>query len=291
MSGRNLKRALSLIVLAFCFSTPPALAQAGLDDGFARYLVGQKEYYRAITEYYRLLYTWQSDPVSERALLKQIGLCYYYGEDYDGFTDFYRSHRNSFIVDSSTRSEMNLLQGKTYFRQKDYLDAIRILDETPFTLSDSLSDERYLFLAVSYGELNEWNDCLKTLQHIRTDAEDNRFREEVAGRRDELLSASPRSPALSAVLSAIVPGAGYFYCDRPWTGITALVVNGLFVWSIVDGVRGHQVGLSVSLGLFGTGWYVGDIAGSADAAEKYNEATREHFLDEFAPVVIQEEKP
>ncbi len=86
-------------------------------------------------------------------------------------------------------------------------------------------------------------------------------------------------PWFAGTLSAILPGAGYLYAHRPGTAFTSLVINALFIWSFSDALHRENYGLASLLGLFGSGWYVGNIKGSADAAEQYNFDVRNGYID------------
>ncbi len=91
-----------------------------------------------------------------------------------------------------------------------------------------------------------------------------------------------KSPALAAVLSALVPGSGKVYCGQTFDGIYSFVVVGGCAWLAYEGFRDH--GISSGKGwVFGSAalvFYGGNIYGSGIAARMYNRGHTERLLDE-----------
>ena len=72
----------NLFLLTIILNIEILNAQEIYDKGFADYLFKEKEYYRAITEYYRILYN-HTDSTQKSKILRNIGLCYFHGADYE----------------------------------------------------------------------------------------------------------------------------------------------------------------------------------------------------------------
>jgi len=89
-----------------------------------------------------------------------------------------------------------------------------------------------------------------------------------------------KDPTVAGV-AAIVPGFGYWYDGYNQTALSALVINGLFIWGTYEAFRHDHTGLGVTLALFELGWYAGSIYGSIVSATRRNEMMRHELLIKF----------
>lgn len=48
------------------------------------------------------------------------------------------------------------------------------------------------------------------------------------------------------------------------------IINGLFIWGTIEAFDNEQVGLGTTLCVIGSGWYAGNIYGSAMSARRSN---------------------
>jgi tetratricopeptide (TPR) repeat protein len=271
------------VIFIVMFSlTKVGFSQDTSNEGFARFLFNKGEYYRAITEYYKILYN-TTDSTKTINTLKNMALCYFYGADYEGFINFFHNNKNTFLMNSKAYSEMNLFQGKSYYHLSSYTKAISILEKINFEPGDSLYDEKHFIIGLSYAHLYDWETALKKMEPIINNKEYLEFRDYLFSQKKYILSFPKRDPTFAGILSAALPGSGYFYCNRITTGITSLIVNGLLFWSVFDAAKNKQYGLSAGIGFFGLGWYIGNIIGSVNAAHQYNSFYQEQYLKDVLP--------
>jgi tetratricopeptide (TPR) repeat protein len=80
-----------------------------------------------------------------------------------------------------------------------------------------------------------------------------------------------KSPGLAGTLSALVPGAGSLYVGRTSEAALAFVVNALLISGTVTAFQEHQDGLGVGLGVFALAFYGGNIYAAVSGAHKYND--------------------
>ncbi len=90
-----------------------------------------------------------------------------------------------------------------------------------------------------------------------------------------------KSPALAGALSAVVPGTGYWYSDRPQTAAAAFTVCGLSVGGTYSAARAGEPGVAALLALLSLGWYTGGIYGSVQAAHRENAGRLDRFVRPF----------
>lgn len=105
---------------------------------------------------------------------------------------------------------------------------------------------------------------------------------------DHLLAAYNRekkSPRTASFLNALLPGTGYLYLGQRQTGITALLVNGLFIAASVHFFKHGPLAAGIITASFEAGWYFGGIYGGATEAKFYNERLYEKMV---TPLMNQE---
>ena len=87
-----------------------------------------------------------------------------------------------------------------------------------------------------------------------------------------------KSPALAAVLAAILPGAGHFYCNRYADGVVAFGLNAAFIAASVESFRKRVYAPGVIASSVELVWYSGTIYGAVNAANRFNKKRREKLL-------------
>lgn len=268
----------SLFLITMILNSKILYAHEFFNERFADYLFKEGEYYRAITEYYRLLYN-HTDSTQEIKILRNIGLCYFHGADYEGYISFIKKNRIHFQSNSIIRTEMDLYLGKSYYHINKYPKAITTLEWSNVNPNNLFFDETQFLLGISYARIFNWQAAIKKMQLIKQDSTKKIFAEKFSRSLKDFSNLPKRSPFLAGTLSSIVPGAGYLYCNRKGTGLTSFIINGLLIWTIRDAIINKQYGFATAASFFGIGWYVGNIKGSIDAAEIYNTNIRNKFLN------------
>jgi len=267
-----------LVLVAVVFSIEILFAQQTYDEGFADYLFKEGEYYRAISEYYQLIYQC-TDSTKETEFFRNIGRCYYYGADYPGYITFFEKNQPYFEANPIIRTEMDLYLGKSYYQLGNYQMATSNLVWSDFGSDNLFFNETQFFLGIAYSRMFDWQKAVEKMKMVE---EGSPYRAAAVNFSRSLQNSSKlpeKKPVMAGILSAIIPGSGYIYCNRIGTGISALVINGLLIWTVSDAIKREQYGLATTAGFFGIGWYVGNIKGSVDAANGYNTRIRNEFID------------
>lgn len=78
-----------------------------------------------------------------------------------------------------------------------------------------------------------------------------------------------RSVALGGLLG-LVPGLGYAYSGEYANAVRSLILNGLFIWGMVETAEDEEWGLFAVIGFGELTWYSGSIYGGIDAAHRFN---------------------
>lgn len=268
----------NIFLILIIFNLEILYTQEIHDQGFADYLFKEGEYYRAITEYYRISYMYM-DSTKKAELFRKIGLCYFHGADYDGYISFLKKKRLFFELNPIIHAEMNLYLGKCYYYLNQYPKAIYTLEGSNISPDNIFFNEKQLLLAIFYTRTFDWKTAIKKMQLIEQDSSQKLVAENFSRSLKNFSNLPRRSPFWAGFSSTIIPGSGYIYCNRIGTGITSLVINGLLVWAISDATKQEQYGLATLAGFLGIGWYIGNIKGSVEAANIYNSNIRNKFID------------
>jgi hypothetical protein len=88
-----------------------------------------------------------------------------------------------------------------------------------------------------------------------------------------------KSPFLSGMMSAIIPGSGYIYVGEVKEGISALLVNSLLGAGIYALFKNGNTGSGILTSLVAAPFYFGNILGSVNAAHLNNSRNKEVFFN------------
>lgn len=94
-------------------------------------------------------------------------------------------------------------------------------------------------------------------------------------------TAHKKSPGKAQLLNAVVPGAGYFYLGQYQSGVTAVLLNGLFIGASVYFFDKGNVAAGAIFASFEAGWYFGGIYGAGLEAKAYNERLFEKLASPY----------
>jgi hypothetical protein len=86
-----------------------------------------------------------------------------------------------------------------------------------------------------------------------------------------------KSIKTAQLLNSFVPGAGYFYLGQTQSGITAALLNGVFIWASVYFFQHGNTAAGIIFSSVEAGWYFGGIYGAGHEAKLYNERIYEKY--------------
>ena len=247
--------------------------QLKLADAF----MAEGEYYRAVTEYKKFLILFPDAARADYALFN-MGEAYYKGEEYASAARTFGSLQEKY-PGSNDAVQAGFLEGFSYWKLKQYEKARAMFDAVAGTHSESEYAPRAL-AASSLVALDEDN-AAASRQGLERFVD--RYPEHSALSNvkeamtliDEYQELPQKSPVLAGVMSAIIPGSGYMYAGHYGDGITAFLINGLFIAGTITGINQENYPVAAVVGGIGLPFYFGNIYGSANAARKWNREARE----------------
>jgi len=83
-------------------------------------------------------------------------------------------------------------------------------------------------------------------------------------------SGRDKKPWIGGLLG-IIPGLGYFYAGEYANGFRSIILNGLFIYGMVDTAKDEHWGAFTVITFFEFTWYSGSIYGGIDASHRYNQ--------------------
>jgi TolA-binding protein len=268
---------ISLCILISAQSASNDFTEADRLFQFAGQLMEEEDYYRAITEYKRFISYFPKD---QRVPLSRfnIAVAYKKGGKADLALEHFQQIPTDFegtIIAEKAAYEI----GTTLFASGRYTDAEKVFSEfiNHYPRSNDL-DSGKVYLAWSLIHLWELDRAADIFSSISEESSyypiARALAEEIQG--DPKL---PRkSPVLAGIMSGVLPGAGQVYTGRYNEGLTSFVLNGTFIWAIVELFnRGNEVA-GILLGFFEVGWYTGGVFGAVNNAHKYNRKARSDYL-------------
>jgi hypothetical protein len=238
-------------------------------------LQAEGEYYRAITEYKRVLFIAPSESTATReSAILGVGGALFSGAEYTRSADWLYSHLADLPEDERRIEGIRLM-----YRALLAAGA----GERLLVLSGELGEptpETRLFKGLAHARIGHWQDATSTFRELSNDPRYGPVAFKFASLAGEAEQAGWKSPRVAAVLG-IIPGAGYWYSGHRQTAVASFLVNSVFIGATVQAFRSDQNLLGAFLSLFSVSWYAGNVYGSALAARRYNENLQENLWNRF----------
>jgi hypothetical protein len=272
----SIRRAsLRILVLLLCVAgTSPA---QGVNEtlGFARSLQAEGEYYRAITEYKRVLYLTEPESLEQREVaILGIGGALFSGAEYARSAEWLHAHVRD-LRPGEIRLEGIRMMNRALLADGAGSRLLEISQE----LGDSTGETR-LYEGLAHARIRQWNQAAVRFKSLSMDDRCGPIASRFAVLSQAAVSADWKSPDVAAALG-LVPGGGYWYAGHRQTAFASLLVNGLFVGATIQAFRSDQTYLGGFLAAFTASWYAGNVYGSALAARRHNEQLQEQLWDQF----------
>ncbi len=176
-----------------------------------------------------------------------------------------------------------ILRAETAMQRRDrdaatfYWSSIKRANYSPE--ATRMAQRNLAMLAIQQGNLAQARNVLE--QSPENERQALYALERFEDRRD-------KSPRLGGLLG-MIPGMGYAYSKEYGNAMRSLILNGIFMYGMVDAARKDQWGAFAAISFFELTWYAGSIYGGVDAAHRYNQQRREQLIGEvtgnpqFAP--------
>jgi tetratricopeptide (TPR) repeat protein len=245
---------------------------------FADHLFEQGDYYRAITEYERVIFFYPSHPLAQTARL-QIALSYFKGDRLDQAIERFRAISMDLPNDAVGRKAYFLL-GEAYYQKREYARAAEVFTSFYETYpTDPQADAARIRSGWAYLMQGDWRRASEEFRKLPPDSPLHAQAEGLAGETLSYPDIPKKSPTLAGGMSAILPGAGQLYVNRPGDALVSFLLNGAFIWATVEAFNNDNNVTGGILLFFEAGWYLGNIYNAVGGAHKYNRRSEQQFMD------------
>jgi tetratricopeptide (TPR) repeat protein len=272
---------------SFCSAEQGIFLTEDLQLRVADTFLAEGEYYRAVTEYKRFSILFPESTKGDYALFR-TGIASYLGDEQGDALRSFETLANLY-PDGNYTILSRYFAGLSLWKKKDYAGAAETFDRIARSAPDSQAAPRALAAwALLELDRDDPSATEAVLQRFIADYPDHpeigRIRESLA-LLHQYQKLPQKSELLAGILSAILPGAGYVYAERYGDGITAFLINALFVAGTVTAVTNDWYPAAGITGGIGLPFYFGNIYGSANAAKKWNRTRKREVRGRIVAVL------
>ena len=214
-------------------------------------------------------------PESERAedAHFNIGISYLKGGEYASAAETFQALRQKFprgrhVVQS------HLYEGLSHRKSERYKDAViqfdTVIEEFPRAEEAPKAFAEKALLALDTFQVDEMRSELGRVVRQYPGTDVSRAAEQSLALAESMERLPRKSPVLAAGMSAVLPGSGYIYAGKYGDGLTAFLVNAVFIAGTATAVHQRNYPTAYIVGVVGLPFYFGNIYGSANAARKWN---------------------
>jgi len=253
-----------LLACLWVFPAPVFGAEDSALFSFAEALYQDADYYRAVTEFKRLLHLAPDSPHAAEAALR-IGQCYLAGERWDAAAEALEAVSKEY-PETSQALEASFLAAEIPYRQQSFAlagEKFRLLSEQ--AVDPQVRDQALYRLAWTQIEQTAFDQARSTLTEIAS-PQALALAEALASPRTE----GRKSPALAGTLSGLLPGAGQLYTGHWRDAGLALALNAAFIAAAIEAFDNDSPVLGGILVFFELGWYGGNIVNAVNHAQRHN---------------------
>ncbi len=245
---------LTALLVSLVLSAPVKGEELVLDDGqvwdFAESLFKDGEYYRAISEYRRLIHFFPESPRAAEARLR-LGEALLHGGEAAQAIAYFDAIEGKAEVEERLDS-LHFLRGLAYLERER---------GRPYPLREE---------TIAAG--------LRELRAIGPEWPGSGAVEGFLAALEDPPELPEKSPLLAGTLSAVIPGSGSFYVGRYAEGSLALFVNAVLIYATANALAEDKEGLGLVLGALSLAFYGGAIVAAANGAHKFNDQARTGYL-------------
>jgi hypothetical protein len=249
---------------------------------FAESLFVEGDYYRAISEYKRFVFFFSKNELVEKCAYR-IGECYYKAKRWQEALQTF----SSFIIkypESPMKPGALYHKGVAEKQLKRYTDALSTFQELIKLKLHEFTDKAVYQSGIVLMEMEKWQQAKERFSIVPKDSPLAKSASIIASEILHMDDLPKKSPATAGTLAAILPGAGHLYTERPRDALVAFLLNGAFILGAIELFRHENYIAGGIVTFFEIGWYTGNIYSAVSSAHKYNERTREDFIEHLKEI-------
>lgn len=241
---------------------------------FAESLSDEGDYYRAITEYKRLIHFYPKDKLSVAAR-KRIADALERAERFEQALDYL-----SKLSEGESGNPLGKWAGFRYaqllFKMERYASSLARYEYLKSLYPDR-AGEAELGIGLCYLMLERYDDASEAFRSIPGSSAYYSPARELLKACEKGKKVRKKSPALAGLMAVVIPGSGHFYAGRYRDGVASFLLNAGFAAATSSAFNAGAKTAGVVIGLFGLNWYLGNIFGAVNFAHRFNKEQKEKF--------------
>jgi tetratricopeptide (TPR) repeat protein len=298
MSSRRLINLFTAVFLLFIAIQFPVTALAENPDhgqvmqhcitsneqfNFAEQLFSKGEFDQAAIEYQRFILFFPDDNRVMTARL-QMGKSYFEKGDYDRAKTVFLEIIALNGKENQTPSAFFELS-RCFFMLGDVKNALSTLNglilqtDNPDIIDRAWYEMGWISLeSQGLAKSPSWQDAEALFKRISPANKDPYGIDALLLKMEDSRNIPRKSPTIAGFLS-IIPGGGYFYCNRYQDALTAFLLNSGLILAAVSSFENDNPALGAVIGFVEAGFYSGNIYGGISSAHKYNRNQTRRFIE------------
>lgn len=244
---------------------------------YAKHLMADMDYYRAISEYKRYLFLCPNTSEINEARYN-IGLSYFLAGRYKEVIDW----NEEMVSRNYSENRLLILTGKSNYRLENSSIAFDLFSEI---LNDNPDLSEYnqacYYSGLSLVQVERFTEAAGYFHRVEANSPYYQNSQTYIDYLSIGQFYDSKKPNIAGMLS-IIPGAGYLYTSHYHTAAASFIVNGLLFWASYNAFQNDRTAEGIIFSTFFVGFYVGNIYGSVQSAHRYNDYHRDLFHSQFA---------
>jgi tetratricopeptide (TPR) repeat protein len=235
------------------------------------------DYEAATAEYKRFVHFFPEDVRVEKAMFA-IAMSDYHRERFQAAIAGFTEAQDRF-PDTPLSIRAAFMISECYLRLKDTGNAIITLHNLMVRADDAdIRDEAQNAMAWIYVERGEFEKARSLFQKISLKNQ-TRYVVDVLSKELEKDVLIPRKNPHTAGFLSLLPGGGYFYCERYQDALVAFLLNGALILASWEAFDQGNPALGGVIAAVEFGFYAGNIYGGIASAQKFNDKKTESFIE------------
>jgi TM2 domain-containing membrane protein YozV len=280
-SWQKINKYLLFLIIVF-----PGYTFSQSSKGFADFLMSEGDYYRAITEYKRILFEIPKDSI-ENYCLYQISKAYWKSGYYELAVRYADRLLKKRDLDFSIRNQACLVGGFSYYEYN--FPQLSIPYFQNLKVDSDIVSYPSLCLALVYAETSNWasfNSSMSEAIRKEPKEEGRKHLTDIRNSLDEFADIPPKSKFLACALSFVIPGAGQLYCGHTYDAIQAFAytVGSIFAtygfYRYDKSVNGH-LGLTYVGAAVSSIFYASNIISAGRTADYRNWKLKKDLMNDL----------
>ena len=244
---------------------------------YAELCFGRGDYETATGEYKRFMHFFPEDARVEKAMFG-IAMSDYHRERFKEAIAAFTQAENRF-PDTPLSIRAAFMISRCYLRLKDTGNALITLHNLLAHTNDTdVRDEALDAMAWIYIERGEFEKAKSFFQKISLKNQ-GRYAVNMLSTEIEKDVLIPRKDPQTAGFLSILPGGGYFYCERYQDALVAFLLNGALILAAWEAFDQGNPALGGVIAAVEFGFYAGNIYGGIASAHKFNDKKTQGFID------------